>query len=160
MVDSTFSERGWWWTGRILERSMSCLISIYFKDMRMIPAGLRDSEGASLHKASLAFFGLTLPDFKKNHTAYWGKLYRSAEINPEWNVPTPEDINMAFEIIAIADKCAMKIGNLIENKAFGDKVWTNEFCRSAHVIDKILKGSYNLFLEDPASKSGGKPSET
>ena len=45
MVDSTFSERGWWWTGRILEKSMSCLISIYFKDMRMVPEKLRKSEG-------------------------------------------------------------------------------------------------------------------
>lgn len=47
MVDSTYSERGWWWTGRILEKSMSCLISIYFKDMRMVPEKLRKSEGTS-----------------------------------------------------------------------------------------------------------------
>ena len=67
---------------------------------------------------------------------------------------------MAFEVIAIADKCAMKIGSLIANPAFGDKVWTNDFCRSSHVIDKILRGAYNLFMEDPASKTGGKSTET
>lgn len=67
---------------------------------------------------------------------------------------------MAFEVIAIADKCAMKMGDLIEKPAFGDKIWTNDFCRSSHVVDKILRGSYNLFLEDPASKTGGKKSET
>lgn len=75
-------------------------------------------------------------------------------------MPTPEDINMAFEIIAIADKCAMKIGNLVENPSFGDKVWANDFCRSSHMVDKILRGSYNLFLEDSASKTGGKVSDT
>lgn len=99
-------------------------------------------------------------DFKQNHTAYWGKLYRAAEIKPEWNVPSPEDINMAFQILAIADRCAMKVGELIGNKAFGDKVWTNDFCRSTHLMDKILRGSYNLMLEDPATKQDGKPSET
>lgn len=47
MVNSTFSERGWWWTGRILEKSMSCLISIYFKDMRMVPEHVHNTAGES-----------------------------------------------------------------------------------------------------------------
>jgi proteasome activator subunit 4 len=94
-------------------------------------------------------------DFKNNHTAYWGKLYRAAELKPEWRVPTAEDVNMAFEIIAIADQSAIKVGQLVEHKAFGDKMWTNDFCRSLHVINQVLKGSYNLILESKASKSGG-----
>jgi len=98
-------------------------------------------------------------DFKNNHTAYWGKLYRAAELKPEWRVPTAEDVNMAFEVIAIADKSAIKVGELIENKAFGDKVWTNEFCRAVHMINQVLKGSYNLILESEASKTGGVKAE-
>jgi hypothetical protein len=99
-------------------------------------------------------------DFRKNHTMYWGKVYRSAEIVPNWSMPSAEDINMAFEVIAIADKSAMKIGNLIESPSFGDKVWTNDFCRSAHVVDRILRGSYNLFMEDSETKTGGKTADT
>jgi len=98
-------------------------------------------------------------DFKNNHTAYWGKLYRAAELKPEWRVPSPEDVNMAFEIIAIADKSAIKVGKLIESKAFGDKIWTNEFCRAMHMINQVLKGSYNLILESEASKIGGVKAE-
>jgi proteasome activator subunit 4 len=74
-------------------------------------------------------------------------------------VPGAEDINMAFEIIAIADRCALKVGQLVENWAPGDKVWTNEFCRSLHVIDRVLKGSYNLMLEISANKTGGEESD-
>lgn len=66
---------------------------------------------------------------------------------------------MAFEIIAIADKCALKVGQLVETRAPGDKAWTNEFCRSLHVIDRVLKGSYNLILEIGANKTGGEPFE-
>lgn len=62
---------------------------------------------------------------------------------------------MAFEIIAIADNCAMKVGKLVENQASGDKLWTNEFCRALHVIERVLKGSYNLILEIEANKTGG-----
>lgn len=66
---------------------------------------------------------------------------------------------MAFEIISIADKSAIKVAQLVENKAFGDKVWTNEFCRAVHMINQVLKGSYNLILESQASKTGGVKAE-
>lgn len=44
MIDSTYSERGWHWTGKIVEKSISCLTSIYFAEMSMLESE-RDSDG-------------------------------------------------------------------------------------------------------------------
>lgn len=46
MIDSTHSERGWHWTGKLVEKSISCLTSIYFAEMSMLESE-RDSEGES-----------------------------------------------------------------------------------------------------------------
>lgn len=48
MVDSTYSERGYVWTGKILEKSMTCLVALYFTEMSMIPEATRQTEGTSL----------------------------------------------------------------------------------------------------------------
>lgn len=47
MIDSTHSERGWHWTGKLVEKSISCLTSIYFAEMSMLDSE-RDSEGQLL----------------------------------------------------------------------------------------------------------------
>nr|XP_018259276.1 proteasome activator subunit 4 [Kwoniella dejecticola CBS 10117]OBR81434.1 proteasome activator subunit 4 [Kwoniella dejecticola CBS 10117] len=138
MIDSALSERGWQWTGKIIEKSVSSLTSIYFRDMRALNDDVYQSQ-----------------DFKRNHTLYWGKLYRSAEVKPDWRVPTTEDIDMALDIIGIADQATTKLNNLLENPSFGDKVWSNEFCRSINVVDKILRGTYNLIAEIESRKTGG-----
>ncbi|WVQ63803.1 uncharacterized protein L199_001958 [Kwoniella botswanensis] len=138
MIDSTLSERGWQWTGKIVEKSVSSLTSIYFKDMRGLNDDVYQSE-----------------DFKLNHSLYWGKLYRPSEVKPDWRLPTAQDIEMAFDIIAIADQAAQKLNSLLDNPSYGDKVWSNEFCRSINVIDKILRGTYNLIAEIEARKTGG-----
>jgi len=55
MIESTLSERGWAWTGKITEKSVSCLTSIYFTEMRMVNNDDYDSEGDPMvpvtHKA-------------------------------------------------------------------------------------------------------------
>ena len=48
MVDSTYSERGYVWTGKILEKSMTCLVALYFTEMSMIPEATRKTEGMPL----------------------------------------------------------------------------------------------------------------
>jgi len=47
MIGSTYSERGWAWTGKIVEKSVSCLTSIYFTEMRMLSPEDWTSEGES-----------------------------------------------------------------------------------------------------------------
>jgi proteasome activator subunit 4 len=47
MIGSTHSERGWAWTGKIVEKSVSCLTSIYFTEMRMLNPEDYGSEGES-----------------------------------------------------------------------------------------------------------------
>nr|XP_019009928.1 proteasome activator subunit 4 [Kwoniella pini CBS 10737]OCF48709.1 proteasome activator subunit 4 [Kwoniella pini CBS 10737] len=137
MIDSALSERGWQWTGKIVEKSISALTTIFFKDMRFLNDDVYQSE-----------------DFKRNHILYWGKLYRSAEVKPRWRVPSEEDIDMALEIIGIADQATGKLNDLLETPSFGDKVWSNEFCRAINVVDKILRGTYNLIAEIESRKTG------
>ena len=49
---------------------------------------------------------------------------------------------MAFDMLAIADK-----------------VWSNEFCRAINVVDKVLRGSYNLIAENSSLKKDGLQAE-
>ena len=67
---------------------------------------------------------------------------------------------MAFEIFGLADEATKKLNNLLDNRSVGDNVWSNEFCRAINVIDKILRGSYNLIAEIEATKTGGKSAES
>ena len=64
---------------------------------------------------------------------------------------------MAFELLQLADEATMRVNNLLDKRAVGDQVWSNEFCRALNVIDKILRGSYNLILE--TEKLGGAKAE-
>jgi len=158
MIDSTFSERGWAWTGKIIEKSVSCLTSVYFTEMRMVNNDDYQNEGSHLLLILCPFDDHL--DFKLNHHLWWGKMYRSAELKPEWRTPSTEDIDMALEAIGLAADCVSKIDRLLKEGSFGDNVWSNEFCRALSVIDKVLRGSYNLIAEIEAHKTGGVPAES
>lgn len=99
-------------------------------------------------------------DFKKNHTMWWGKMYRASEVKPQWRKPSEADISMAFDIIGLANQSIERLGGLLDDRKPGDKVWSNEFCRALSVVDKVLRGSYNLLMEINAKKEGGKPADT
>lgn len=45
MIESTFSERGWVWTGKVVEKSITCLTTTYLVDARMVDTAVRESEG-------------------------------------------------------------------------------------------------------------------
>jgi proteasome activator subunit 4 len=152
LIDSTFTERGWHWTGKLVEKSVSCLTSIYFREMSMLEVE-RDGEGTSLSQARLTV------DVKLNHHYWWGKLYRATEIKPQWRVPSEQDISMALDMLGIADDQLTKLNALVKDRQLGDKVWSNEFCRAISVVDKTLRGSYNLIGEIPALKIGGLQAE-
>jgi proteasome activator subunit 4 len=49
MVDSAFSERGWAWTGKLLEKSVSVLTSISYSEMRMLNKEDYASEGEAFY---------------------------------------------------------------------------------------------------------------
>ena len=98
-------------------------------------------------------------DYKLNHLYYWGKLYRSAEVEINWRVPTSDDIDMAFEILGIAEDAASRLEQLSQQPSHGDKVWTNDFCRSVAIIERILQGTTTFVQEHAESKTGGKVAE-
>lgn len=122
---------------------MSSLTAVYFTEMRMLEKDDHKSE-----------------DYKRNHHLWWGKSYRAAEIKPIWRTPTDDDIDMAFDLLNLADEAVTKINNLMESRSVGDNVWSNEFCRAINVIDKLLRGSYNLYAEIPSLKTGGLQAES
>jgi proteasome activator subunit 4 len=49
MVESTFSERGWVWTGKLIEKTVSCLGAMGGTDARMVNTDVRQSEGELSH---------------------------------------------------------------------------------------------------------------
>ncbi len=87
-------------------------------------------------------------------------MHRAAELKPDWRKPSAGDIEMAFDVIELADVCVSKLDGLLEKGSAGDKVWSNEFCRAINVIDKVLRGSYNLIAEIESTKTGGAPAES
>jgi proteasome activator subunit 4 len=87
-------------------------------------------------------------------------MYRAAEVQPMWKVPTEQDISMAFDVLSLAEEATARINELVDNRSVGDNVWSNDFCRAINVIDKVLRGSYNLILEIDSKKIGGKFGES
>lgn len=81
---------------------------------------------------------------------YWGKLYRSAHAHPEWRRITDADVDMALEVISLADDAVTTLHGLLDTRT-GDHVWINDFGRALSVIDEVLIGCYSL-IEDPANK--------
>lgn len=140
MIDNTHSERGWQWTGKIIEKTVSSLTSIYFSEMRMLNPSTWCSQ-----------------DFTQNHHLYWGKLYRPSEVEPQWRTPSKEDVDMAISVIGLAVEAVGKIETLVKEEGrYADKEWTNEFCRAVNVVDKVLRGTYNLVAELEDQKIGGE----
>lgn len=66
---------------------------------------------------------------------------------------------MVFEVIALANDAVSKLDVLLPKASSGDSTWSNEVCRAINVIDKVLRGSYNLFAEIEATKIGGLEAE-
>lgn len=104
---------------------------------------------------------LNMSDFRLNHHLWWGKLYRAAEVKPDWRRPSDKDIDMALEVIALADACLTRLDGLLEeSKSSGDKVWSNDFCRNINAIDRVLRGTHSFVAEIESLKTGGVPAES
>jgi proteasome activator subunit 4 len=86
-------------------------------------------------------------------------MYRPCEVKPEWHVPSKVDIDMAFDILGLADEATTKLNELVDQRAFSDKVWQNDFCRYINVVDRILRGANNLIIEVESLKHGGMRAE-
>ncbi|EIW66071.1 hypothetical protein TREMEDRAFT_35609 [Tremella mesenterica DSM 1558] len=143
MVQSTFSERGYSWTGKLIESCMICLTAIKTEEVGMLNRDEVQSD-----------------DYNLNHTQYWGKLYRAVEVQLSWRVPSASDVLMAFDIMAIADEAAERLDELSKQNGLGDKVWTNDFCRAISVVDRVLRGSSTFVAEHQDMKTGGLPVES
>lgn len=45
MVHSTYSERGWRWTGKVIEKTLSCLTAHYLTEMHFLNKEDREGQG-------------------------------------------------------------------------------------------------------------------
>lgn len=142
MLRCTYSERGWAWTGKIVEKTLSCLSALYLKEMHLLNKPDRESE-----------------DFKLNHTLWWGKLYRACEGMPEWQLPGNEEIDMALEVIGLADEAVTTIEGLLDNRT-SELEWINDFCRAMNLVDEVILGTYSLIAEAPGIKKDGMEAPT
>jgi proteasome activator subunit 4 len=70
-------------------------------------------------------------------------------------MPSAQDVSMALDMLGIAQDQVNKLDALIKDRQVGDKVWSNEFCRAISIVDKTLRGSYNLIAEIASLKEGG-----
>ncbi|BEI84863.1 hypothetical protein CcaverHIS002_0502640 [Cutaneotrichosporon cavernicola] len=138
MLKNTYSERGWAWTGKIVEKTLSCLTALYLEEMNLLSKPDRDSD-----------------DFKLNHSLWWGKLYRANEALPQWKRPNDADVEMALEVVGLADEAVTTLEGLLETRT-GDQVWINDFCRAMNLVDEVLLGTYSLIQEREELKQGGK----
>lgn len=100
---------------------------------------------------SLFLLAMLTPDFKLNHTLWWGKMYRQAEALPQWKMPTDANVAMALDIVGIADEAVTTLNGLLDSRT-GDHVWINDFCRAMSLVDEVIIGSYALIQEAPDKK--------
>lgn len=129
MLQHTYSERGWRWASKVVEKTLSCLTATYPEEMHLLNRPDRESD-----------------DFKLNHTMWWGKLYRPADVMPQWKTPTDANVDMALEIIKIADEAVTGLNKLLDNRT-ADHEWINDFCRAIALVDEVLVGSHSLIEE-------------
>ncbi|CCM01635.1 uncharacterized protein FIBRA_03696 [Fibroporia radiculosa] len=127
LIEKTKSERGYTSTGRLINRILYTLTSIYPINSRFVDADEWNN-----------------PDFDQDHIAHWGRLYEPHDVKIEWHVPTDDEIHFVMEIL---DKVAAPALDMIE-ASIGtadrwDNIARNDFCRS------IWSGLPTLFKEGP-----------
>ncbi|KAI0728586.1 ARM repeat-containing protein [Fomitopsis betulina] len=133
LVEKTRSERGYSSTGRLLNRVLSTLTTVYPINSRCVNTKEWDR-----------------PDFDQTHLKYWGSLYEPQDAEIEWHVPSKEEIEFALEILdKIASPALSKIEVLAKTADHWDEVARNDFCRYICALRSIWSGMPTLFQEGP-----------
>ncbi|TFY56124.1 hypothetical protein EVJ58_g7830 [Rhodofomes roseus] len=133
LVERTKSERGYSSTGRLLNRVLSTLTSIY-------PVNSRCVNTKEWNK----------PEFDQIHLKYWGTLYDPQDAEIEWHVPSSDEIGFALEILdKVASPALDKVEALAKIADSWDEVGRNDFCRYLCALRSMWSGLSTLFQEGP-----------
>ncbi|KAF9568547.1 hypothetical protein CPC08DRAFT_654918 [Agrocybe pediades] len=131
LVDKTKSERGYTGTGRLVTRVLNTLGGTYPLNTRFVNSNEWND-----------------PNFDKNHSTQWGRLYEPQDVVVEWHVPSDEEIAFVMEVIDQIGGPALKVvQSLIETTDKWDSVARNDFCRNLHVC-RAIWGALPTFLKE------------
>ncbi|KAL4243149.1 BLM10 family protein [Abortiporus biennis] len=131
LVEKTKSERGYTGTGRLMNRVLHTLASLYPTNSRFVNADLWDD-----------------PDFNHRHNEYWGQLYEAQDVKVEWHTPSEPEIDFVLEILdRIGTPSLDIIEKLLQTPEKWDNVDRNDFCRYLHAARSIWGGLPTLYRE-------------
>ncbi|EJF66455.1 ARM repeat-containing protein [Dichomitus squalens LYAD-421 SS1] len=124
LVEKTKSERGYTGTGRLINRILHTAATIYTVNSRYVNPDEWDS-----------------PEFNRNLTTQWGKMYDADEAEVTWHVPNHDEIEFVLEILdRIAAPALDKVEALLETAGKWDSVARNDFCRYLHAARSVWGG--------------------
>jgi len=133
LIDKTKSERGYSGTGRLINRIVYTLSSVYPVNARFVNADDWND-----------------PDFDRNHISRWGQLYDPQDVKVEWHVPSQDEVDFVLEILdKVAAPALDKIEELIDIAGKWDNIARNDFCRYLHAVRSVWSGLPTLFQEPP-----------
>ncbi|KAL7285729.1 hypothetical protein ACG7TL_000834 [Trametes sanguinea] len=131
LVEKTKSERGYTGTGRLINRVLHTAATIYTLNSRYVNPDEWDS-----------------PEFNRNLTTQWGKMYDADEVQVVWHVPNREEIEFVLEILdKIAAPALDKVEALLETVGKWDSVSRNDFCRYLHAARSVWGGLPTFLLQ-------------
>ncbi|KAI0823074.1 ARM repeat-containing protein [Trametes gibbosa] len=133
LVEKTKSERGYTGTGRLINRILHSAATIYTLNARYVNPAEWDS-----------------PEFNRNLTNQWGKMYEADDVEVVWHVPTHDEIEFVLEILdKIAAPALDKVEALLETVWKWDSVARNDFCRYLHAARSVWGGLSMFLLQGP-----------
>ncbi|KAI8995384.1 ARM repeat-containing protein [Trametes punicea] len=133
LVEKTKSERGYTGTGRLINRVLHTAATIYTLNSRYVNPDEWDS-----------------PEFNRNLTTQWGKMYDADDVEVVWHVPNREEIEFVIEVLdKIASPALDKVEALLETVGSWDSVARNDFCRYLHAARSVW-GGLPTFLRQSA----------
>ncbi|PCH33382.1 hypothetical protein WOLCODRAFT_21973 [Wolfiporia cocos MD-104 SS10] len=131
LLERTKSERGYSAAGRLFNRIVYTLTSVYPMNGRFVNSSEWDS-----------------PDFDRAHISRWGCLYDPEDVKLEWHVPSQEGIDFVIDILdQIVSPALDKLESLIQTAGNWDNVARNDFCRYLHAARSIWSGLPSLIQE-------------
>ncbi|KAH9853059.1 ARM repeat-containing protein [Lenzites betulinus] len=131
LVEKTKSERGYTGTGRLINRILHSAATIYTLNARYVNPDEWDS-----------------PEFNRNLTSQWGKMYEADDVEVVWHVPTRDEIEFVLEILdKIAAPALDKVEALLETVGKWDSVARNDFCRYLHAARSVWGGLPTFLLQ-------------
>ncbi|KAL4243081.1 BLM10 family protein [Abortiporus biennis] len=129
--EKTLSKRGFSSAGKLLSSTLLTLTHTYPLENKFV----NPDEWAG-------------EEFRANHHRYWGRLYKSEEVQLSWHVPDDNEIDFALQIMKdLIEPTIDILDDLIQPGAVHDSVWRNEFCRHLSFVRNAFAGIPTLAKE-------------